>query len=256
MSALDRCLRDGRAIGAVVLVVCGWGASSGCGRSVELFATGGAGGTGASGTQASGTQSSGTQSSGTQSSGTQSSGTQSSGTQSSGTLSSGTGLDASAATGITTCPGYGDMCTECAAASCPDVWCGCRNDPECIALFGCWNQCTSGDQGCIQMCMTAHQAGVSAALLVSDCAGTTCSGSCQGGQPQKPCTVCLLDNCSTAMNACFADAECLPLFQCLSACPKQSLACQQGCYAAHGAGVPTLQSVLDCSNAQCAMICQ
>jgi hypothetical protein len=57
------------------------------------------------------------------------------------------------------------------------------------------------------------------------------------------------------MNACFVDAQCLPLLQCLDACPPQSLACQQGCYAAHGGGVPALQAVLDCSQMSCTQVC-
>jgi hypothetical protein len=57
------------------------------------------------------------------------------------------------------------------------------------------------------------------------------------------------------MNACLAEPECLMLFNCISGCPQLDLACQQACYDDHGAGVPTLQDLLMCSQSACDDVC-
>ena len=154
-----------------------------------------------------------------------------------------------------TCPGYGDNCTNCISASCSQVWCDCRNNAECVALYACWNNCGTS-QTCINNCMMQHSTGVSQALLVDNCAGTTCHGSCNWGQPIPPCTQCIYSDCTQQMNACFADPQCIPLLDCLDACPPNSVVCAQGCYNQHGAGAMALQPVIDCSSQKCQPQCQ
>jgi hypothetical protein len=251
-----------------------------CGRSVEE--SDGSGGSGAG-------HSSGTLSAGTGTAST-ASGTLSSGTISSGSISNGTGVGGgpqgssgpggtstggpgstsnvgtgvttggfttgvTTGTGVMTCPGLGDVCTNCMSNGCADVWCGCAQNPECLPVFNCWEMCGANDQACVQNCMVQHQGGVSAALLVSDCAATACDSSCNWGQSVPPCTQCLYSDCSTVMNACFADAECIPLLNCLNTCSPQSIQCQSQCYADHQSGIDPLQAVIDCSNTACSTVC-
>jgi hypothetical protein len=236
----------------------------GCGRSVEENdGSGGAGAGSSSGSKSSGkgsgpggTQSSGTEGTGgAQSSGTQGSGgAETSGTQSSGaTMTSGTTV--STGTGTMMCAGFGDACTNCMSGGCADVWCGCRNNPDCLPLFNCWQACGVNDQACVQNCMVQYESAVSAALLVSNCAATACDSSCNWGQSVPPCTECIYTDCSNVMNACFADAECIPLLDCLDACPPQSIQCQSQCYDAHQSGIDPLQAVIDCSNMACGNVC-
>lgn len=152
------------------------------------------------------------------------------------------------------CPGFGDVCTSCLSDQCGATWCGCWDNPECIALIECFNPC-NGDEACQQVCMTAHQDGISDLYLASDCAGIHCQMECPGNDPLDPCTVCILEDCEGEMNACLADPECLALYNCLNGCPNVDLACQQACYADHGAGVPTLQAMLECSQVMCPNEC-
>jgi hypothetical protein len=124
-----------------------------------------------------------------------------------------------------------------------------------MPLFACWQGCSASDQACIQACMALHENGVSAALLVSDCAAGACNGSCNFGQEVPPCTECIYTDCAAVMNTCFVDAECIPLLDCLNACPPMSIQCQQQCYSAHGTGVDPLQAVIDCADVACGNLC-
>jgi hypothetical protein len=148
------------------------------------------------------------------------------------------------------CPSFGDECTTCLSRTCSATYCNCYENAECFALFDCTGSC-GGDSTCEEGCLAAHQDGISDAILLSDCAGTTCNSSCGWGDDVDPCTECILSDCEQPMNACVADPECLVLFNCLSSCGPVDLTCQQSCYDAHGAGVPTLQALLECSVVEC-----
>jgi hypothetical protein len=227
-----------------------------CGRSVDLTDDG-VGGDGSVGTQT-GSKSTGSKPTSTGSSTTSAQGGASPAvtTGSSSELTTSTGISdgGSSSTGMI-CGGFGTACTECESASCADVWCGCVNNPECLGAYACWNDCMPGDMDCAQQCYVDHEAGLSAALLVSDCAATTCQDDCGWGQDVPPCTECLYKNCADATNACIVDAECIPLSQCLNGCAPSSIQCQQQCYADHGPGVDPLQAVIDCSAMECQAVC-
>jgi hypothetical protein len=140
------------------------------------------------------------------------------------------------------------------SVGCPEIWCGCSQNPECIALIQCSNGC-NGDDACVQACMVAHEEGIADLYLLSDCAATVCNPVCGGGQDITPCTECLAMDCEDELNACLGDPECLALYDCLDGCEPIDLACQQACYDAHGAGVPPLQDLLECAADQCAGEC-
>lgn len=222
-----------------------------CGRSVDLD---GDGGDATSGETASTSKSSGSKSTSAQGSG---------GTSS--TSGEGGGAPTSASTEVTTtgastgtgpvCGGFGDACTECQSESCSAVWCGCVENPECLAAFDCWGDCAPSDMACNQACTQAHPSGIAAALLVSDCAASTCQDSCGWGTDVAPCAECLYASCAEATNACIADAECVPLNQCLGMCSPSNIQCQQQCYEDHGDGVDTLQALIDCSAMSCQAAC-
>ena len=154
----------------------------------------------------------------------------------------------------TVCDSCGDPCTGCLSTSCPATYCGCYENPSCLDLLTCARDC-AGDKDCVQACYAADQDGISAAVLLSDCAGQTCQGACQWGAPIEPCQSCLATDCSGEYNACIGDAECVGLYQCLTGCPGGDLGCQQACYGDWGDGVPALQALLDCSKATCAGVC-
>jgi hypothetical protein len=152
------------------------------------------------------------------------------------------------------CPPFGDACTNCASQACPATYCNCYDNPECFALFQCTGSCGGGPD-CQQMCLQAHPNGISDALLLGDCAGTTCGASCGWGQPATPCEKCILSDCESEMNACLSVPSCFQLWQCLNDCPPLSVVCQQGCYQANGDGTMLLQALLDCATMTCAPSC-
>jgi hypothetical protein len=153
------------------------------------------------------------------------------------------------------CPGFGDACTSCVSVACPAVFCNCSNDAACLALSACFNNC-NGDDACQQVCQTAHPDGISLLYALSDCAGTSCPADCPGNQPLGDCVKCVIDACPAALDGCLADAECVALYQCLDGCGNVDLVCQQGCYAAHGAGTMHLQTLLTCETMPCSAVCQ
>src|SRR5262249_36336312 len=130
---------------------------------------------------------------------------------------SSTGTTTNGAGGGPFCPSFGDPCTGCMSQACPTVFCGCAENPECLALISCVTAC-GGTQDCLQTCMTAHPDGISDVILLSDCAGTTCDSACGWGQAIDPCQKCIFNDCQDQANACFATPECGLLFQCLTSC--------------------------------------
>lgn len=252
------------------LVVFGWMAAA-CGSSVDFDPESGESGAGASSTGAGASTGSTGAGASTGSTGTggwtgstgTGAGTGSTGTGGwtgstgtggwTGSTGTSTGTGAGGQGGGEVCPAYGEPCTECLSQACPDVWCGCYENQECLDLFTCTGACST--EQCSQDCLPAHQGGISDALLVSNCAGTICNAACGWGDDFDPCTVCILESCEAEMNACMAHPECMALYQCLQGCASIDLACQQDCYADHGGGVPTLQTMLECATDKCQPDC-
>jgi hypothetical protein len=146
-------------------------------------------------------------------------------------------------------------CTGCVANACPEAWCGCTEEPECGALFGCFQQC-GGSEPCNQECLSLHAAGISSVLLVSDCASTQCASDCpMADTTLTPCERCLYTDCSAEMNACLSTPDCLGLLECLQGCSGGQLTCQQQCYGQFPTGAMPLEAVIGCSESQCPTDC-
>ena len=105
------------------------------------------------------------------------SGGSSTGSSSTGSSSTGSSSSGSGGGDPVTCPSLGDSCTNCASQNCPDTWCGCYNNPGCFALLSCFGDC-NGNGACEDACMVTHQGAISDVILLSGCAGTTCSSVC------------------------------------------------------------------------------
>ena len=153
------------------------------------------------------------------------------------------------------CPGLGDACSDCEALQCEATYCECYGNPECGALVACFDACVPFDQPCYQNCMTTHQAGISDAFLVGDCAATSCTAACPAAQPQKPCAKCLYTHCETPTNACLASKDCSALVQCIQNCGANDPICQQLCQGQYPLGVPALQNLTTCLGQFCDTEC-
>lgn len=170
----------------------------------------------------------------------------------SGTGSAG-GPGSTGAGGSEVCPGFGDVCTDCLSGACPSTYCTCYNNNECLSLIMCVDACSS--DACQQMCFSAHPDGISDLYLLTDCAASSCDSQCPGNTVVDPCSKCIFEDCSSEINTCFGDPECLALYTCLSNCGNNDLICQKGCFMANGGAVAELQAVLDCSAAKCPGLC-
>ncbi len=121
-------------------------------------------------------------------------------------------------------------------------------------LFSCYAQCM--DDMCRRACLTKNQNGISAALILGDCAATSCSMECPGSQKLTPCQHCLYSKCDIQMNQCVANPECDALFACVGMCMPGDMACRQACGMAHPNGVADAQAVGLCAGASCPNECK
>jgi len=112
-----------------------------------------------------------------------------------------------------------------------------------------------GDTECAQSCATVHEAGISAAALTADCAGTTCDAGCAAGKALMPCQKCLYTECSNEMNACLANPECVALVQCIQACAPGDMACGQACADEHPSGLLQAVALRNCRIENCDESC-
>src|SRR5262249_9222070 len=151
------------------------------------------------------------------------------------------------------CPSAGDACTSCEAMSCPEVYCNCYHDPECVALGQCTAKCNPSDNACNQPCWTAHPSAIAKAALLANCAGTSCPAPCPGYKPIGACLICLNTNCAAEMNACVSNPDCSNLLTCLGACT--TLSCQNNCYQQFPKGAAGAGPVGTCTQAHCAAAC-
>lgn len=149
-----------------------------------------------------------------------------------------------------------DNCTDCIAMRCPEAWCDCTDSPDCFGLFNCFDFCNE-DKACEQTCLAQHQDGISLALLVTGCAGTTCDDKCPfwGNEDFSPCAECALNACPGVLNICLADPQCNGLWSCFIDCPPLDLTCQQQCYLDWPESVQLLEDVLMCVNPACDDVC-
>lgn len=230
----------------------------GCGSRVDIASyAGGVGGAGGAGSATGPTTdaSHGSSTSSGQSTTSTTTSTTTTTTSTGGPGSTTTATSTSTSSGQPICPGFGDPCSDCASQACPDIYCNCVNDPSCIALLKCTNQC-GGDQACSQACLSANPSAISELYLLGDCAGSLCKPSCPKSGTIDPCTKCILQDCAAEANACLAEPECLNLYRCLGMCPKLDLMCQQGCYDMHSTGVASLQAMLQCADGPCTPVCK
>ncbi|MDI3282005.1 hypothetical protein [Polyangium sp. 15x6] len=93
--------------------------------------------------------------------------------------------------------------------------------------------------------------GAADVYALSSCGGTACPNECPGSEPLDPCSQCMVETCDDELNGCLANAACITLYNCLDGCGDLDLTCQQGCYQDHGAGVPKLELLLQCTQTNC-----
>jgi hypothetical protein len=156
------------------------------------------------------------------------------------------------------CVDYGEPCTECEMAACPELFCGCYGNPECGLLAQCVLACPEGDTACPTACATAFPTGTSTSALLADCAAVNCADACAAlgtiPPPLSACERCVYGECGPQMDACVAVDGCPALLVCVAACVGDVL-CQSGCAALYPAAIAAAQTVGDCSLAHCSEPC-
>ena len=79
------------------------------------------------------------------------------------------------------CPMSGivvNECTECLFTSCDTEMNACFENPECVAILDCAQQCPAGDGQCPQDCAFMYPGGLQPALGVFNCANANCDMQC------------------------------------------------------------------------------
>lgn len=173
-----------------------------------------------------------------------------------GAGASGGASPAGGAGGDEVCPAGDNPCAQCLSTECAATYCDCYDEIHCGGYLECLGTCMPGDAACAQSCAAVHTPGISAAILVADCAATTCDAACNFGQPLNDCARCLYVNCAEQMNACIADPECIALTQCVQTCEPGDVQCGQACVAEHPDGLPEAQDVRKCRMDACSGECE
>ena len=163
----------------------------------------------------------------------------------------------SAGAGGVACQGLGDPCTDCAYTSCTSAYCACYAVEDCAALVACFNLCPPTDTTCQQTCASAHGDSISQAYLLGDCTAGACGPvTCPGVEVLDPCRRCLFENCSSTMNACLANADCLAILMCVQAnCAPSDQACALGCAGQFPNGQQQALPLAGCMNNSCGGSC-
>lgn len=223
--------------------------------------SGGAGGgatTSSSATTATGTGGSGGATTGTGGSGTGGDASGGAGTGGDATGGAGTGGGGTGgAGGGAACVSNGTQCGDCAHAQCTDAYCACADNPECVALLNCANQCP--DEQCRTTCGENHKDGISDVFLLNDCAAKNCQTDCPGadtGQPLDACGTCALQKCETEANECFADEDCRAILECLDVCADLPAVCYTTCTTgAPASGKQKVDAFFACAGTNCSGEC-
>ena len=156
--------------------------------------------------------------------------------------------------GPPTCDGFGDACTDCTAAACPEYACACWENASCLGIYDCYGDvCPGGiDTPCSKYCFATNAGGISLAVLWGNCATTHCPTECSAMMttPLTPCQECLYDGCGGAMNDCLSSAPCFDYMACASACGDDAV-CVQNCGDTYPQGLPLATAIQRCATQVC-----
>jgi len=156
--------------------------------------------------------------------------------------------------GAPMCEGFGDACTNCTAAACPEYACGCWENAACLGIYDCYGQvCPGGiDTPCSKYCFATHGGGISLAVLWGNCASTLCPTECSAmtTTPLTPCQECIYDGCGSAMNECLSSAPCFDYLACATACGDDG-PCLQNCANSYPTGIPLADAIQQCALQTC-----
>ncbi len=155
--------------------------------------------------------------------------------------------------GTSGCQGLGDACSDCSYQNCQQLYCACYVDADCSALGFCMSLCSINDQACAQNCWTSYEDGISQGAIALHCAAQYCATECPGANLLDACDQCMFTNCDTAMNACFANPDCVGLYQCVQAC--STTACETSCYTQWPNGTADVTAAYSCSTTHCSGPC-
>lgn len=183
-----------------------------------------------------------------------------SGATGAGPTSSGEGGSGASTTSSSTsgngggCVGLGDACSDCAVDSCNALYCTCAANSACTTLITCLDGCGS-DQSCSQGCLSGTPAGIADAVLLNDCANTSCGAQCPTTQPLDACQKCAAQSCPAQLSACLANPECTPLIECVSGCGQDDFFCLSGCADDYGGGQDVAEDLGNCVEGPCNGLC-
>lgn len=167
------------------------------------------------------------------------------------TTAASTSAKTSASTSVGGCQGLGDACSDCSYAQCEMQYCDCGENAACNALAACAGNCAAGDQQCSQNCLTMNQAGISDAIILSECTATQCAAACPTVARPDACQLCAAQSCPAQLNACVAEPQCLQIIACAEQCGPDDFVCLLGCQDDFGNGQDEAEALGGCVENVC-----
>jgi hypothetical protein len=146
-------------------------------------------------------------------------------------------------------------CAECAFDACNAQYCECFDNADCQGQALCISLCDPEDTDCLLECWADYPDGTTTLLLLGDCAAQPCEDECAGAIELSDCQLCMMNDCSAEVNACYAIGDCFTALSCAQACPQDEnyIECIDDCLVA----TPTQEGndLFECAAASCDTEC-
>jgi hypothetical protein len=179
-------------------------------------------------------------------------------------------------------------CVMCADHMCCTELTGCGNLPACVSLFNCLGKCDAADTACEDACAAKYPTGIAPINMLFRCIGDNgpCGVPC-GGPPEtdggvhdgggaggstppagdggtnvctntpntNECGICVHNKCCSSFTACANNPACGSFGDCVDKCTIGDTACESACTTKFPAGVPLLDALNMCGDANCKAAC-
>lgn len=143
-----------------------------------------------------------------------------------------------------------DPCYICRDEKCCDTYLACHDDPDCQALFTCFDGCAEGDDACWKTCTEQHPSGSNLLGPSSACVIVLCSTECNGA-PLQGCEACFYLDCGDAYAEYVAAPGGFAMQECVAACPVDDTACDKQCYDAYPEAYQKYGDLASCLSVVC-----
>ncbi|WP_394829775.1 hypothetical protein [Pendulispora albinea] len=167
-------------------------------------------------------------------------------------------------------------CDRCLAPKCASQWASCQRNTDCLKIYYCAINCSTGSSSCVDNCFNSYPNGnadyfaLASCNVYYGCNGGTCTSQCStqlacvpnfdAGPGPQTCQQCTDQKCATEKNRCAAGSECEKYGLCTATCTdpdiNKALQCVDDCGAARPGGKADSDALANCTKNSCGNECK